>query len=243
MGSLAGKVAIVTGSTKGIGRAIAEALATAGARVAVNGRSAESVRAAVEEMREGSEGDVVGAAADVSDPDACQALVDDVVERFGRLDILVNNAGLGIFKPITELTVDEWRAQVDTNLGAVFYLSRAAVPHLRESEDGFIINVGSLASRHAFAGGTGYNASKFGLLGMTEAMMQDVRELGVRVSLLMPGSVDTHFRGRTPSEGERSWRLQADEVAAAAMHMLSYPKEAHVSRVEMRPSTPGGGDQ
>jgi len=240
MRSLAGKVAIVTGSTKGIGRAIAERLARAGASVAVNGRSEEAVASVVEELGAAAEGDVVCAAADVSDPAACEALVEDVIRRLERLDIVVNNAGLGIFKPITELTVEEWRAQVDTNLGAVYYMSRATLPHLIESGDGFIINVGSLASRHAFAGGTGYNASKFGLLGMTEAMMADVRELGVRVSLLMPGSVDTHFRGRTPSEGERSWRLQADEVAAAVMHILSYPKEAHVSRVEMRPSRPGG---
>ena len=235
--SLVGKVAIVTGSTKGIGLAVARVLVGAGATVVVNGRSGEEVEATADALGSEGDGSAVGIAADVSDPVACQELVEGVVSRLGRLDIVVNNAGIGVFKPITELTVEEWQRQVDTNLGGVFYLSKAAIPHLIDSTDGFIINIGSLASRHAFAGGTGYNASKFGLLGMTEAMMSDVRTLGVRVSLIMPGSVDTHFSGRVPTE-ERSWRLQADEVAAAVHHVLSYPKEAHLSRVEMRPSRP-----
>ena len=179
-------------------------------------------------------------ACDVADPDACTGLVAETVKRFGRLDILVNNAGLGIFKPITELTVEEWRLQVDVNLGGVFYCSKAAIPHLSATGDGWIINIGSLASRNSFAGGTGYNASKFGLLGMTEAMMLDVRHSDVRVSLVMPGSVNTYFGGREPA-AERDWRLEADDCALAVMQLLAYPKEAHVSRIEMRPSQPRKG--
>lgn len=232
------RTVLVTGSTRGIGRAVARKLVEEGADVVVNGRDAGAVEAAAGEIDSAGPGTAVGLAADLTDPAACEGLVSGAVDRFGRLDTVVNNAGLGIFKPITEMSVQEWRTQVETNLGGPFYVCRAAMSHLIESEHGFVINVGSLASRHAFAGGTGYNASKFGLLGMTEAMMADVRALGVRVSMLMPGSVQTGFGGREESD-ERSWRLQAEEVADAVVHMLSYPEQAHVSRIEMRPSRPG----
>lgn len=249
MPDLTGKVAIVTGSTKGIGFAIAERLLGAGASVAVTARTTRDVDAAAERLIRGSGGDrgtpgasgaVVGIPCDVSDPFQCAHLVEETVRRFGRLDVLVNNAGLGVFKPITEMSVEEWRLQVDVNLGGVFYCSKAALPHLAAHGDGWIINIGSLASRNSFAGGTGYNASKFGLLGMTEAMMLDVRHSGVRVSLVMPGSVNTWFGGRE-QQGERDWRLEADDCALAVMQLLEYPPQAHVSRVEMRPSQPRKG--
>lgn len=240
MSDLTGKVAIVTGSTKGIGLAVAERLVAAGASVVVSARSAAEVRATAERLGEGAVGTVLGIPCDVADPFRCAALVEDTVERLGRLDILVNNAGLGIFKPITELTWEEWKLQVDVNLGGVFACSKAALPHLSATGDGWIINVGSLASRNSFAGGTGYNASKFGLLGMSEAMMLDVRHSDVRVSLIMPGSVNTWFGGREQA-GERDWRLEADDCALAVMQLLAYPREAHVSRIEMRPSQPRKG--
>ena len=171
MHDLTGKVAIVTGSTKGIGRAIAQHLLEAGASVVVNARSADDVEAVADTLGDRA----LGVVADVGDAGECQRLVDDTVERFGRLDILVNNAGFGIFKPISELSVEEWKSQIDVNLGGVFYCSKAALPHLSASGDGFIVNIASLASRNPFAGGTGYNASKFGVLGLSEAMMLDVR--------------------------------------------------------------------
>ncbi len=233
MTDLAGKVAIVTGGTKGIGLAIAEHLHEAGASVVVSARTEAEVAAVAERFGDRA----MGVVCDVADPDQCETLVDRTVERFGRVDILVNNAGLGIFKPISEMSVDEWRLQVDVNLGGVFYLSKAALPHLSATGDGFIINIGSLASRNTFPSGTGYNASKFGLLGMTEAMMLDVRHDDVRVSIVMPGSVDTYFNGTEPAEG-RTWKLHADDCALACMQLLAYPKEAHVSRIEMRPSQP-----
>ena len=236
MPDLSDKVAIVTGSTKGIGRAIAEHLVEAGASVVVNSRTEAGVQAAAEELGERA----IGITADVGDPAACQRLVDETVERLGRLDILVNNAGFGIHKPISDLSVEEWRLQIDVNLGGVFCCSKAALPHVSSTGDGFIINVASLASRHPFAGGTGYNASKFGLLGMTEAMMLDVRYDDVRVSVVMPGSVNTSFQGREQSP-ERTWKLEPADCAAAVMHILSLPKGAHVSRVEMRPSQPKRG--
>ena len=240
MPDLTGKVAIVTGSTKGIGLAIAEQLASAGASVVVSGRSQSDADAAAATLAKDAEGTVVGMACNVRDPDECQRLIDGTVERLGRLDILVNNAGLGIFRSIMELSVEEYQTQIETNLNGVFYLSKAAVPHLSDTSDGWIINIGSLASRNTFAGGTGYNASKFGLLGMTEATMLDVRDKDVRVSIVMPGSVNTAFWMREQQD-ERTWRLEGEDCAMAVMQLLSYPKEAHVSRIEMRPSQPNKG--
>ena len=236
MPNLTGKVAIVTGSTKGIGLAIAERMVNEGAHVTFSARSEADVHAVAARLGD----NVLGVPCDVSDPDACAALVEATIDRFGRLDVLVNNAGVGIFKPIGEMTIAEWRQQIDVNLGGVFYLSKAALPHLSRSGDGYIINIGSLASRNSFASGTGYNASKFGLLGMSEAMMLDVRYDDVRVSIVMPGSVNTPFNDREQAP-ERGWKLEADDCALAVMQLLEYPREAHVSRIEMRPSQPKRG--
>ena len=236
MPNLTGKVAIVTGSTKGIGLAIAQRMVDEGASVVVSARTASDVAEVAGRLGKGA----LGIPCDVADPAACQRLVDQTVARLGRLDVLVNNAGFGIFKPIAEMTVEEWRRQIDVNLGGVFYCSKAALPHLSRSGDGFIINVGSLAGRNFFAGGTGYNASKAGLIALTEAMMLDVRYDDVRVSIVMPGSVNTYFGGK-PQSAERSWPLEADDVALTVMQLLEYPKGAHVSRVEMRPSQPKKG--
>jgi NAD(P)-dependent dehydrogenase (short-subunit alcohol dehydrogenase family) len=238
---LSGRTALVTGSTKGIGRAVAERLVAAGASVAVSARTARDVEATVEELSEGARGSVIGIPADVGAYMDCERLVAESVAALGGLDILVNNAGIGVMKSISEMTWDEWRAQIDVNLGGVWACTRAAIPHLREAgaqEGGaWVINIGSLASRNPFAGGTGYNASKFGLLGMTEAMMLDLRQLGIRVSIVMPGSVNTDF-GAHPAEAGRGWKLEAEDCAEAVMQLLAYPKGAHVSRIEMRPAMP-----
>lgn len=240
MPDLTGKVAIVTGSTKGIGLAIAEHMIRAGASVVVSSRTSADVEETVGRLAPYASGEVIGIPCDVREPEACQDLVEETVSKLGRLDVLVNNAGLGVFKSIAEMSIDEWRTQIDTNLGGVFYCSKAALPHLSASGDGFIVNIGSLAGRNTFAGGTGYNASKFGLVGMTEAMMLDVRYDDVRVSMIMPGSVNTWFNGREQAV-ERDWRLEAEDVALAVLQLLDYPKQAHVSRVEMRPSQPKKG--
>jgi 3-oxoacyl-[acyl-carrier protein] reductase len=233
MPNLTGKVAIVTGSTRGIGLAVAERMINEGMSVVISARTESEV--ADVSGRLGA--NALGLPCDVASPASCQALIDATVERFGRIDVLVNNAGLGVFKPISELTIDEWQLQIDVNLGGVFYCSKAALPHLSATGDGFIVNIGSLASRNSFASGTGYNASKFGLLGLSEAMMLDVRYDDVRVSIVMPGSVNTPFN-RNPQAPERGWKLEADDCALAVMQLLEYPKEAHVSRIEMRPSQP-----
>lgn len=236
MPNITGKVAIVTGSTKGIGLAVAERMINEGMSVVVSSRTPADVASVAERLGENA----LAVACDVADPKQCADLVAATVDRFGRLDVLVNNAGLGIFKPISEMSIEEWQLQIDVNLGGVFYCSKAALPHLSASGDGFIINIGSLASRNSFANGTGYNASKFGLLGMSEAMMLDVRYSDVRVSIIMPGSVNTPFNHHEQVP-ERGWKLEADDCALAVMQLLEYPKEAHVSRIEMRPSQPNRG--
>ena len=232
---LAGRACVVTGSTRGIGLEVARSLARAGADVAVSSRSAGDVRRVAAQIEAPGEGRAVGIACDVRDPEACRRLIDSAAERFGRLDVLVNNAGWGHFAPIQELSIENWRLQIDTNLGGVFYCSRAAVPHLAATGDGWIINIGSLAGRHAFGGGTGYNASKFGLLGMTEAMMLDLRYDNIRVSLVMPGSVNTGFRGQAAAH---DWKLEGRDVARAVTDLLAYPGRALPSRIELRPSRP-----
>jgi len=235
MSDFHGRVALVSGGTKGIGRAIVEDLLGSGFKVAFSARTSADVEKFEEALS--AKGEVIGVAADVRDPEACENLVEQAVGRFGGLDVLVNNAGVGRFAPLHEMSLEDWHTQIDTNLNGVFYLSRASVPHLKKSADAWIINIGSLAGRNAFAGGSAYNASKFGLRGMTEAMMLDLRYEGIRVSLIMPGSVATAF-GSRPPEAKEGWALTSEDVSRAVLDLLRYPGNAHVSKVEMRPSQP-----
>ena len=231
--NLSGKTCLITGSSRGIGYAIAQALCQSGADVVVNSRSGSDLQKVAKRLEQESQGRVLGLEADISNPIEGENLIARVLDECGRLDVLVNNAGIGIFRSIEEMSLEDWKAQIDTNLLGTFVCSQSAVPYLLRTE-GWIVNVGSLACRNAFAGGTGYNASKFGLLGMTEAMMLDLRSKGIRVSIVMPGSVDTSF-----ADGEsKTWALTSEDVAAATLHLLSYPKNAHTSRIEMRPSHP-----
>lgn len=257
---LGGRVALVTGGSEGIGEAVAEALAQAGATVVLTSRKAENAQRAAaaiaRRLEEGAgaadaeggatraaagapAGQVVGLACDVRSFEACVTLAAEIEARFGRLDIVVNNAGLGVFQPVQELTVDDWLLQVETNLHGVFFTTKACLSLLQaagaEHGEAWLINVGSLASRNSFGAGAGYNASKFGLLGMTEAMMLDLRHDGIRTSILMPGSVNTAFGGH---DGDREWTLQPDDIARAVMQLVAYPSNALVSRMEMRPSRP-----
>jgi 3-oxoacyl-[acyl-carrier protein] reductase len=227
--ALNGKVAVVTGGTKGIGRAIAEALLAEGARVVVGARTAEDVDRVATELGE----EARGAVCDVRDPDHCRSLVDTAVEAFGGLDILINNAGVGIFKPVAELSIEEWDRVQETNVSGVFYCSHAAIPHLKARGGGWIINIGSLAGKNAFPGGAAYNASKFALIGFSEALMQEVRHDGIRVSYVMPGSVATGF-----STGEADWKIQPEDIGKIVLDLLATPDRTLPSRVEVRPSRP-----
>jgi 3-oxoacyl-[acyl-carrier protein] reductase len=226
---LTGKVAVVTGGTKGIGRAIAEDLLEHGARVVLGARTTADLERAAGELGEHARGVVC----DVRDARACEALVDEAVDAFGGLDILVNNAGIGIFKTVEELTVEEWDRVQGTNLDGLFYCSRAAIPHLKRRGGGWIINIGSLAGKNAFPGGAAYNTSKFGLIGFSEALMQEVRHDGIRVSYIMPGSVSTSGFG-----GPGEWKIQPEDIGRIVLDLLATPDRTLPSRVEVRPSRP-----
>jgi NAD(P)-dependent dehydrogenase (short-subunit alcohol dehydrogenase family) len=237
MPALAGKVAIVTGGSKGIGRAIAASLAEAGADVALCSRRAAEAAAAAASLAGSGGGSVLGVQADVRREEDVRHLVDTAVHQFGGLDILIANAGVGGgFGPIDEIAPDDWHQVIDTNLTGVYHCCHLAVPELKQRGGGWIITIGSLAGRYAFAGGTAYNASKFGLVGFTEALMLDVREHNIRVSCIMPGSVDTYFNDKEPS-GE-SWKLAPEDVARVVRQLLEHEDRALPSRVELRPSRP-----
>jgi NAD(P)-dependent dehydrogenase (short-subunit alcohol dehydrogenase family) len=231
---LEGKIAVVTGGTRGIGRAIAEALLTEGASVAICGRSQAGVDRAMVELGT-SEKRVVGAAVDVSTERGVSQLFRLVDEQFNGLDILVNNAGLGIFRSVAETSPNDWRQILDTNLSGVFYCCHEAVPRLRHRGGGTIINISSLAGKNPFAGGAAYNASKFGLNGFSEALMLDHRYDNIRVSYVMPGSVDTDFGG---NRSKASWKMAPQDVADVVLMILRIPARTTISRVEMRPSLP-----
>ena len=231
---LNGKVAVVTGGTRGIGRAIAEALLDAGASVAICSRNETDVRRAGEEM--GPKGQVVGRACNVSRLEEVEVFFAFVEETFGRLDFLINNAGVGGFAPVAEMNPEQWREIIDTNLSGPFYCSREAIPLMKRGGGGFIINIGSLAGKNAFPGGSAYNASKFGLVGFTEAIMQDLRYDNIRVSSVMPGSVQTEF-GRHNMAGSE-WKIAPEHLAETVLHLLRMPDRSLASRVEVRPSRP-----
>jgi len=231
-GFLDGKIALVTGGNRGIGRGIVEALSREGATVALTARRPEAAEQAAREVG----GEALGFACDVRSHEAVERLFAQLDRRAGGLDILVNNAGVGLFAPVADLSPEDWRTVIETNLNGAFYCCRAAIPRMRQRGGGYIFNISSLAGKNPFAGGAAYNASKFGLNGFSEALMMDVRYDGIRVSYLMPGSVATDFgRGSMRKEG---WALKPDDVAAVVLDLLRSPARALYSRVEMRPSQP-----
>jgi NAD(P)-dependent dehydrogenase (short-subunit alcohol dehydrogenase family) len=232
-----GKTAIVTGSTKGIGRAIAEALLGAGMNVCVSARNIEEIERTVRELEGVGGGGVTGAACDVRDYEEVRALFEHAVAEFGGVDVLVNNAGVGIYKPVEEISPEEFRAVLETNLFGVFYCTHEAIPLMKQRGGGYIVNISSLAGTNAHPRMAAYNASKFGLNGFSEALMQEVRHDGIKVSYVMPGSVNTEFGGDTVSE-EKSWQLQPEDVARVVTDLLAHDARSLPSRVEIRPSRP-----
>lgn len=236
----AGRSAFITGGSKGIGYAVAEALLHAGYRVTVTSRNQGEVQAAASRLNQEGLGEGArGVACDVRDMDALQAAVDAHVLAFGGLDLLFVNAGVGHFGPVQELSPEQWREVIDTNLTGAFYTVRAAIPALSRSK-GYVITLGSLAGKNPFAGGSAYNASKFGLNGFSEVIMQDLRPLGIRVSQIMPGSVATQFGGHTPDEGD-AWKIQPQDIAQLVVDLTRMPERTLPSRVEVRPAQPKKG--
>lgn len=232
---LKGRVAVVTGGTRGIGLAISRMLAACGGTVVVAARRTADVDRVAAELGNGNGGRALGVTCDVRRAEECERLVATALKAFGRLDILVNNAGLGVFAPVEAMRPEDWHLQIETNLDGVFYCCRAALPHLKR-QGGWIINIGSLAGKNPFAGGAAYNATKFGLLGFSEALMLEVRHAGVRVSCVMPGSVATEFSGEEAAGAD--WKLHPEDVAEVVRDLLAFPVRALPSRVEIRPSRP-----
>jgi NAD(P)-dependent dehydrogenase (short-subunit alcohol dehydrogenase family) len=235
--NLKGKTALVSGGTKGIGEAVARRLLAAGAAVAICGRDEDRVQAAVAQMKldfAATPVKVTGKSADVGSESAVRALFEWLDAGFGGPDILINNAGVGIFKDLAALSPQEWESVLGTNLTGVYHCCHHALPRMRQRGGGWIINVSSLAGKNAFAGGAAYNASKFGLCGMSEAIMLDHRYDGIRVSTILPGSVSTEF-GRA---GRADWKIAPEDVAEAVAAILAMPERTLVSHVEIRPSRP-----
>lgn len=237
-GALNGKRALVTGASKGIGFAIADALLREGANVLICARNGGELEKAVSRLKQSANGKKVAAqAADVSQSEQVARLFEAVDRELGGLDILVNNAGLGVFRAAAELTVEEWDRVIGTNLSGAFYCSREALERFQKSRGGAIINISSLAGKNPFAGGSAYNASKFGLTGLTEATMLDHRQDNVRVSYIMPGSVDTAFGGERAQQ-HASWKIAPEDIAEIVLGILRMPERTLISRVEVRPSRP-----
>ncbi|HEX6938943.1 MAG TPA: SDR family oxidoreductase [Longimicrobiales bacterium] len=247
MPELRDRTAVVTGGSKGIGRAIAEALAAHGANVVLSARTAADVERAAAELNEGrflhyaaeiaaERGAARGVVCDVRSAEACRRLIEEAASAFGGIDILVNNAGIGLFAPVEELGIEDWQRVIETNLNGAFYCSHFAIPHLKR-RGGWIINIGSLAGKNAFPRGAAYNASKFGLLGFAEAMMQEVRHDGIRVATILPGSVATGFSHPTPGAGD-DWKVRPEDIAEIVLDLLDTPERTLPSLVEVRPSRP-----
>lgn len=229
--------ALVTGASLGIGRAAAEALLEAGWSVALCARSEGPLGETVEHLDSRYPGRVMARATDVRIEQAVEELVEWTESEGGPISCLVNNAGIGRFAAVDELTGEAWRSVVDTNLTGAFYVLAAVARRMRRRGDGWIFNIASLASRNPFAGGAAYNASKFGLLGLSDAAMLDLRPHGIRVAAILPGSVDTHFSGPSGG-GAAEWKLRPEDVARAIVDLLGYPDRALPSRLELRPSRP-----
>lgn len=234
---LAGKVAIVTGGTKGIGRAIAEALIQAGANVSICARREDELKKAITHLNKLSDDRVTGTVCDVRDYAAVKELFNHTVKKFDGVDVLVNNAGIGLFTTVESMSPDDFRAVLETNVFGVFYCCHEAIPLMKQRGGGYIINISSLAGANPHPKMAAYNASKFGLNGFSEALMQEVRHDGIKVSYIMPGSVNTEFGGDEPDES-KSWQLQPSDIARVVLDLLEQPSRSLASRVEIRPSKP-----
>ncbi|MBK8810057.1 MAG: SDR family oxidoreductase [Acidobacteria bacterium] len=230
------RVAVVTGATKGIGYAIAERLLESGARVFICARNKPELKRALEQLS--ASGTVEGEVCDVRSEDQVRMMLEEAKRVFGGVDILINNAGMGVFgKTVEELSGEEFRQTLETNLFGVFYACHYAVPMLRERGGGYIINISSLAGQNAHPRMAAYNASKFGLNGFSEALMQEVRQDDIKVSYVCPGSVNTYFGGDSPSK-ENGWQLQPEDIADVVMDLLAMNPRALPSKIEIRPSKP-----
>jgi len=231
------KVALITGGSKGIGFGIAESLLKEGYKVAITSRTIASANQAASQLV--THGDVLAIEADVVDFKSQQDAVNLILEKWGQLDVLIANAGIGHFAPVDELDINLWKETIDTNLTGVFYSIKASVEELKKTR-GHIFTISSLAGTNFFAGGSAYNASKFGLTGFTQSVMLDLRKYGVKVSTIMPGSVASHFNDHQPDNENDAWKIQPEDMGKLIVDLLAMPARTLPSKVEIRPTTPKG---
>ncbi|GAA4240033.1 MULTISPECIES: SDR family oxidoreductase [Winogradskyella] len=238
MEALKGKVALITGGTKGIGYGVAEALLNKGVKVVITSRHQNSAESAAQELaaKTNKLDAIIGVEADVRRLDSQEAAVQQAVSKFGKLDIVIANAGLGHFASIEDLTTEQWNDTIDTNLTGVFNSIKASVQELKKSK-GYYITISSLAGANFFASGSAYNASKFGVTGFTQAVMLDLRQYGIKVSTIMPGSVSTHFNGNVPND-EQAWKIQSEDIGELVIDLLKMNPRTLPSKIEVRPTTP-----
>jgi 3-oxoacyl-[acyl-carrier protein] reductase len=234
---LKGMIAIVTGATRGIGHAIAKALVRRGATVAITTRSERDLIETVSKLNAAGPGTAAGYICDVRNYDQVKSAFAAIAADLGGVDVLVNNAGIGLFETVESMSVEDFRSVLETNVFGVFYCCHEAIPLMKRRRGGYIINISSLAGANAHPKMAAYNASKFGLNGFSEALMQEVRHEGIRVTYIMPGSVNTEFGGDEPDD-EKSWQLQPDDIAQVVVDLFDYPDRALPSRIEIRPSRP-----
>ena len=236
MESFNSKVALITGGSKGIGYGIAEALLKLNMKVAITSRSKDSAEKAAKKLAALGKGEVLGLEADVRDYESQQKAVQKLMDKWGQIDVLVANAGVGHFAPIDELSVEQWKATIDTNLSGVFYSIKSTMEGLKKSK-GYIITISSLAGTNFFESASAYNASKFGVTGFTQAVMLDLRKYGIKVSTIMPGSVATHFNDHDPSEKD-AWKIQIEDIGELVVDLLKMNPRSLPSKIEIRPSQP-----
>jgi 3-oxoacyl-[acyl-carrier protein] reductase len=230
------KTALVTGGSKGIGYGVAEVLIKAGIKVAVTSRSQQHADDAAASLNKIKEGYALGIESDVRSLDSQKESVEKMLSQWGRLDYFIANAGVGHFAPIQELSDEDWHETIDINLTGVFHSAKACLSALKETK-GYFITIASLAGTNFFAGGSAYNASKFGLVGFSQAMMMDVRNDGIKVTTIMPGSVATHFNDHQPSEKD-AWKIQPEDIGQLVLDLIRMPARTLPSKVEVRPSMP-----
>lgn len=230
-----GKVAYITGGTKGIGFGIAEVLLKNGIKVAVSGRKQEDAEEAAK-ILSSDDSKVFGVSSDVKNFEDEKNAVAEIIKKFGRIDYVIANAGLGVFKPVDELSLEDWNGMIETNLTGIFHTLKASVDELKKSE-GYYITIASLAGTNFFEKGAGYNASKFGAVGFTQAAMIDLRKYNIKVSTIMPGSVSTHFNGNEPSEKD-AWKIQPEDVGELILNIFRMNPRTLPSKIEIRPSKP-----
>lgn len=231
------KVAYITGGSKGIGLGIAKILAENGIRVAISGRGKDDVDKAVKSISSDTS-KVLGIVSNVKNFGEEENAVAEIKNHFGQLDYVVANAGLGVFKPVDELSLEDWSSMIDTNLTGLFHTLKASVAELKKSQ-GYFISISSLAGTNFFENGTGYNASKFGAVGFTQAAMLDLRKYNIKVSTIMPGSVSTHFAGNEPSEKD-AWKIQPEDIGNLVLDILKMNPRTLPSKIEIRPLKPKG---